>query len=333
MNLLSLIGLGSQALPNTQDDSTDPITVTAPNGAPISTGNVDTASNVAAPTLSNKQLESIQNYSNLPEHHGLFGTKGTLRDVLGVLGDAFLAQGGRAPIYAPRRQQERESDALAGFVQNPAKAIQSLATVNPDAALNLYNNWQNQNYRNDSLASQEKFKQMQIDAAAQARAADNYDKGSKLFGQVMGGATPETYERMKPLLQRAKDVYGLGDEFEIPDSYDSALAHSYQYGGMTSTQQISNARQDRAQDETERSHRANEGLRSQSNSIAAQRAAKATPGRNPTNASLAAPILSKVQNGQPLTSGEQELLNRLGYPQNRGQKKKAFTLPPVPSGF
>jgi hypothetical protein len=52
------------------------------------------------------------------ERKGMFGVKGTLRDVLGTLGDAFLIQSGNSPMYAPRRREERIADAMFGYTDS-----------------------------------------------------------------------------------------------------------------------------------------------------------------------------------------------------------------------
>ena len=70
------------------------------------------------------------------EHKGMFGIKGKFRDVLGLLGDAFLVQSGNKASYQPRREQERQSDIFAGgyqnndeenFMNNPLMVIQKMA--------------------------------------------------------------------------------------------------------------------------------------------------------------------------------------------------------------
>lgn len=70
------------------------------------------------------------------EHKGMFGVKGTLRDILGLLGDTYLMANGRDPYYSPIRRQERFSDALSGgyqnddsesFANNPLLALQRVA--------------------------------------------------------------------------------------------------------------------------------------------------------------------------------------------------------------
>src|SRR3546814_16989240 len=53
-------------------------------------------SGVRGRQLSQEEYRRSLPYENLPEHKGMFGLKGTLRDVVGMLGDAFLVQIGRA---------------------------------------------------------------------------------------------------------------------------------------------------------------------------------------------------------------------------------------------
>lgn len=60
------------------------------------------------------------------ERKGMFGIKGTARDVLGLLGDAFLVQGGADPLYRKVRDQERQADALRGFGEDPYGSIEAL---------------------------------------------------------------------------------------------------------------------------------------------------------------------------------------------------------------
>lgn len=55
---------------------------------------------------------------------GLFGMKGTLRDVIGILGDSFLVQSGNAPMYAPQRMRELQQDQMVGFTNDPMAAAE-----------------------------------------------------------------------------------------------------------------------------------------------------------------------------------------------------------------
>ena len=71
--------------------------------------------------------QDIKQTEEASDRRGMFGMRGTLRDVLGVLGDAFLVQSGNNPMYAPTRQRERVSDAMAGSTVDPVGASERVA--------------------------------------------------------------------------------------------------------------------------------------------------------------------------------------------------------------
>lgn len=107
---------------------------------------VEQAAIPSPPSLGNQDwlLEAQAAQENRPERKGMFGMKGTLRDVVGILGDAFLVQGGGKAMYLPQRQLERKSDAIVGMTAgmdrtDPAtaaylNAIERMAYEDPAAA-------------------------------------------------------------------------------------------------------------------------------------------------------------------------------------------------------
>lgn len=101
----------------------DEILVEANRSAPRTGATVD---GMSAPN--DRAIEAVQadvsRGQEASQRRGLFGVKGTLRDVLGVLGDAFLIQGGRAPMYGPLRRKELMSDAWAGATEDPLAAAE-----------------------------------------------------------------------------------------------------------------------------------------------------------------------------------------------------------------
>lgn len=52
------------------------------------------------------------------EGHGLFHPGGTVANILGALGDAFLVQSGHSPVYAPMMAQKRQNEALKNYLGN-----------------------------------------------------------------------------------------------------------------------------------------------------------------------------------------------------------------------
>ena len=104
-------------------------------------GSIDVVGNRARPETTSEGLSlnnaravmdreaDIKETEEASQRRGMFGMKGTLRDVIGVLGDAFLIQSGNAPIYAPTRRRERISDAMAGFTQGGQEALNAAERV------------------------------------------------------------------------------------------------------------------------------------------------------------------------------------------------------------
>lgn len=102
------------------------------------------------------ELQRSMPLEGLPEHKGMFGVKGTLRDILGMVGDAFLLQSGNKEIYAPHRRQEQISDAMVGFGPGQERdAIARVAQIDPDRATKMYENWQARNAKQETETRQQ----------------------------------------------------------------------------------------------------------------------------------------------------------------------------------
>ncbi|QDP50608.1 MAG: hypothetical protein Tp1125DCM00d2C21254131_49 [Prokaryotic dsDNA virus sp.] len=190
-----------------------------------------------APNMSNvdylEELQYVQDQA--PERKGRFGTKGTLRDILGTLGDAFLMQSGNKPMYAQRREQERVADAMVGFSQDPMAAMERLANAGyAEQAGKL----QGQFFDQLNDAQTQRLKQSGLELDQNKNLQKSYEDYGALFSNMIGAATPETYERIKPILNRIKEVGGLTDEYMVPDVYDPDYAAVIAQGGMPVSRQI-----------------------------------------------------------------------------------------------
>lgn len=183
----------------------------------------------AAVDAKNKNDKEVQ-------HKGMFGVKGTLRNVLGVLGDAFLVQGGAKPVYAPQRQLEREGDAMAGYTQSPRAAVERMTAVNPTMAREM----------GVDVARQEAAA-MVAEAQAKKEAAVRYKQGLNILGGMAGTKgldDPVAYNTWKSAMQKVVDGHGLGPEFTPPDIYDPKWAARVQGAALDPDQQIDNTRAD-----------------------------------------------------------------------------------------
>src|SRR3546814_5982625 len=91
----------------------------------------------------------------------MFGLKGTLRDVVGMLGDAFLVQSGNKAVYAPQRQQEKAGDALLGMGPGQERdAIARVMQVDPEAGMKMFKDWQDRNLTADSISQRRESDQI-----------------------------------------------------------------------------------------------------------------------------------------------------------------------------
>lgn len=185
----------------------------------------------------------------MAERKGMFGVKGTLRDILGILGDSFLVQSGNDPMYGPRREQEMLSDAMTGYTAQPLEAIERVARINPNAAMELAERYGVD--LNNQMAHRRGMIGHQLDAEKEA--ADRYKTGMTLFGQLYGSINDDrTLQAMTPAMNRIKEIFGLGDEFQVGDKYDPELARAYAEGSMPTSRQVTARQADRRLDQGDR---------------------------------------------------------------------------------
>lgn len=236
------------------------------------------------------------NANNEGQHKGMFGVKGTLRDVLGLLGDSLLVGSGRESIYDKVRERERLSDAMAGFTQDYNGAAERVAAYSPKLA-----------YQLKELAGQEEIKKAQLESLAANRKSliddrnygnmnDASNKIARLFASPQGQKNPEAAYQYA---QRIAKAYGTTvEELGLNPNMSEDERGMFAATDMT-VNQIKNLPIAQQNADTRR--------------ISATRPRAASRPSNPTNASMAAPILEKIRRGQAITPGEQEFLDRAGY--------------------
>ena len=121
-------------------------------------GNLDNSDFIRA------RQEAVRAGEKASDRRGMFGVKGTLRDILGVLGDAFLIQSGNAPIYGPTRRRELISDAMAGGELNPAAARARVGYYSPEMEQQMLEAYENQQLREAQQESLAEARESQIQA-------------------------------------------------------------------------------------------------------------------------------------------------------------------------
>jgi len=293
-------------LPNEVVDNTNSITVQGNKAQPPSIED-DPA---PIPMNNVSYIEEARDaLSKAPQHKGMFRTKGTLRNILGTLGDAFLVQSGNKPVYAPQRQLERQQDALSGFTVNPIAAIERMAQVDPKAAQDLYDTYQGNLLRQAQLESLATSRE----SMTAKRSQDMREIGLNRLSRWVRGNLP-----YNQILAGAK-MYGISpdDLASLGVSPDMTPEQRAQFasGDLSVNQQMQIPLRERQLDIAQQNASAN--------TLRASRAPQPRQEPNPTAASIAAPILQKVQKGQALSAGESELLRRLGFPEDRGRTRSA----------
>lgn len=187
--------------------------------------------------LSDQQLMNRQGVGNLPEHKGMFGVKGTLRDILGALGDNYLMQSGQKPRYQEMRKQEKASDAMAEMTTSPINAIQALLGAGEtDKAFELYKQFQAQGNKDAELDIQR--------GSAASTQSNAKSKQIETFltraGQMLNGTESNPAKRMAVLGLLGKQAAAIGIDQEalgISDRLTEEEAAAFTAGATTVNQQ------------------------------------------------------------------------------------------------
>lgn len=162
-----------------------------------------------------------------PEHKGLFGMKGTVRDVFGVLGDALMMANGMNPMYTQQRQNEAVSDAAGLLPHDPGRAIANISRVDPKLGAEY------QKQYTDSVAAERK--------AAADKAKDdrsygldrerfNWERIEKFapgFYGTIAGADEKTWPVIRERSITASKALGLPLPYDLPEKYDPSVASAY----------------------------------------------------------------------------------------------------------
>ena len=182
---------------------TDEVQVTArkPNPPPIQYNN---SSDVRALQTAEDRAPPVQGGGDNPGLWGLLPQNvqhGTLRNVLGALGDAFLIHAGHAPMYEQRMQNKEIGQAMAGYANNPQAAIERVAGTGAPGSIEMADkmeqNLQSLQIRKEIAEQNNQYRQSMIDSRNQA-----------------------IIERMAPY------VAGWGQSARTPQDYAAAYARA-----------------------------------------------------------------------------------------------------------
>lgn len=305
----------NQSPPTAVENVQPGITVTANRQVP----NVD-VEGPDAPFMGNRQYleEAATSMDEAPDRKGMFGVKGTLRDILGTLGDAFLVGSGRDAVYRPGREQEKAADAMTGFTNSPEAAMaaaERLASIGQtDKAQKLLEYVRSQELRSAQLESLQANRESQIADRASGNYTDAMNRIGRLFGTEQAKRNPQGAMAMAA---RIASAYGttleaLGISEDITPDEMGMISGS----DMTVNQQRNYPLAQR------RVEQADERIAIQRQNANRPRSS----GRNPTEASEIARIRGKLNRGEDLSAGDKATWDK--YTSSRGGSRRQRTAPP-----
>lgn len=254
-------------------------------------------------------------YGLLPERM----QQGTLRNVLGAIGDAFLVQSGNAATYAPRMDRQRIAQAMAGYdPEDPASvqaAIQRIAATGaPDAlkiATDLQDDFNDTQLRKQSAEDTRVYRQGQAESRQDSALQRMVPY---IGGMVQTAKTKEAYAaayaRADAIAKRIGPNYSAAD-FGLIDPSDwtpEAAAGA----GLTSNNIITSSDRAAGRQTSERNTDVNAASRITAAGIGANsriKAAQMSAGRE-TTAIMMADLIEKRNSGAQLTPAEQEFWNK-----------------------
>jgi hypothetical protein len=257
---------------------------------------------------------------------------GTLRNMLGALGDAFLVGSGRQAQYEPRMQRQEIGQAMAGYDPNNPQAAQAAiqriaatgAAGSPEMADQLQKNYNDTQLRRATMQNTQMYHQQTI----QARNDNLFNRMNSVAQADLAQAqTPEDYQaRLSRWDQRVKAIDPNTDastQFGVPDKYTPGALGAT--SGMTA-QQISQHGDRQSQQQTSmRNTDVNAASRVKAAGIGAGSRNYNTDETNnrPTSANILQGLIAKQNSGQQLTPAEQATFDHM-----TAVAKKGRTLPP-----
>lgn len=261
---------------------------------------------------------------------------GTLRSMLGTLGDAFLISSGHQPIHRQQDQANQLAEAAAGFDQDPAAAAGRIAATGVPGSLDVADKIQQQNLQHQQIQAQQAYTNQWRDSvmadrtqnheAAQAIAqAKADDRTRALNGGILAAAArsgdPQAYARARAaaIARVSADPNSkINPAIEYPDNpadFNAAYgltANQYSRNAQAATN--SDIRQNLGQQNVDARNAATAAGVGNNNA----RVNATTHGQNISDNGRLNNYIQRMNSGGQLTPYEQADYNRLQTPRGRG---------------
>lgn len=255
-------------------------------------------------------------YGLLPQHL----QHGTLRNILGALGDAFLVGGGGQAQYGPRMERQQIGEAMAGYNPDDPQSVQAAiqrvaATGSPgsvEVADQLQKNANDIALRKQVMEQNNWYRQSQIDS----RGDQALQRMTPYIGGIAATAKDKpsytsAYNRAESIAQRIGPNYHATDFGLVdPDEWTPGATAT---AGMTANNVQVSADKGQQRQTSMRNTDVNAASRIQAAGIGAGghvQAAGISAGRT-TDATILQGLVAKQNSGQPLTSAEQAAFNHM----------------------
>lgn len=257
-------------------------------------------------------------YGLLPQHL----QHGTLRNILGALGDAFLVGHGDAAQYRPRMEQQEIGNAMAGMDMNdPASvqaAVQRVAATGAPGSVEMADKIQQQAeqaaLRRQYMQYNQDYRQSQTDAKHESLYNRMYVTATGDLGRATSAADYAARlarwdARIKAIDPNMDAATALG----VPQDYDATAVNGNM--GMTSNQttQSSDRAAQRVQSGRDTDVRADATIRAAGIGGSTRIQAAGISANRPSDAQQRQALQDKQNRGETLTPAESESWTRLTH--------------------
>lgn len=356
MNLLAAITGQEPAASELTPTELEGITVTAPAKAPPAPSIEQTPSRVPFNYNNQAAAQAVdQAVGGLPTprggsaNPGIYGLlpermqHGTLRNVLGAIGDAFLVQSGNDPTYGPRMDRQRIGQAMAGYDPDDPDTVQAAiqrvaATGSPDSielADRMQKNFNDIQLRQQTAEQTGIYREGMLDSK-QTAALQRY---LPYVGGMVGNAKTKeqyqaAYDRAELMAQRINPDFTAAD-FGLVDPMDWTPENAATAGMTANNVQVAEDK-DAGRETTRRGQDIGyQGKIDSANINANSRIGAATiSGNKATNAVILEGLIDKQNahdqgRGPPLTAAETTTFRHLTQGSRKGGGRVAPSNVPV----
>jgi hypothetical protein len=158
----------------------------------------------------------------MPYSDSLFS--GGINNFLGHLGDAFLVQSGRPPMYSIRNKTEQIGQALQNYGTDPLGTIKAVNAIDPSTGMKLYQQYQT-DQRDNILADRQK-------TLLDKEISGEQDKVGTRIGAIIQTLNPANYAVGKPMIESYAKSHSYDLPVPLPDEYDPNIIKLYSGLGL-----------------------------------------------------------------------------------------------------